>query len=279
MLPTEAGPGDLAGTGQILVKALPTCCPASLCLLHHCCSRGLVCCCCYLLHEVQAPAVQVGGPKPLHVALALPKLERQASARKQPGGRAPAPANMPRPARCIRGGYLQPWRHVVHPDPSMRFNPNHSTNGYGTHGSGGRSPRGNPAANGNTGLPANGGGTANGGGARCTSSSTCGSPNDWAMGPRGSAPASGVPQGNGHLAGNGYGPAAASGNGYGGAASPPANGHVGAAANGCHAAGFANGAAAPHWSPHAMVPQQAGVPAHVGAPAMVPSGYPHGAPA
>ena len=216
---------------------------------------------------------QVGGSKPLHVALALPKLERQASARKHSAARAPAAAHMPRPARFLRAGYPQPWGHVVYPAPGMHFDPNPAANGHGAHGGGARSPP-NPAANGNHGSR-----TANGGGARSTSSSTNGSPADWAVGAQGAAPVNGAPHGNGHPAGNGYGPAAGSGNGYGGAASPAGNGHAGAAANGYHAASAANGVAAPHWPPHAMAAQQAGAPAHMGAPAMAPGGYPQGSPA
>ena len=217
----------------------------------------------------------MGGSKPLHVALALPKLERQASARKHSAGRAPAAAHMPRPARYFRAGYPQPWGHVVYPAPGMHFdpNPNPAANGHGAHG-GGRSPP-DPAANGN-----HGGTTVNGGGAHSTSSSTNGSPADWAVGANGFTPASGAPQGNGHAASNGYGAAAGTGNGYGSTAGPAGNGHVGAAANGYRAAGAANGVAAPHWhAPNAVAAQQAGAPAHMGAPAMAPGGYPQGAPA
>ena len=221
-----------------------------------------------------------GGSKPLHVALALPKLERQASARRalrgaRPGGRPHAAACALLPRR-----YPQPWGHVVYPAPGMHFNPNPNPTANGARRARRRRPlAAGPRRNGSHGAPASGGGTANGGGAHSTSSSTNGSPNDWAVRANSFTPASGAPQGNGHAAGNGYGPAAGSGNSYGGAAGPAGNGHAGAAANGYHAAGAANGAAAPHWPPHAVAAQQAGAPAHMGVPAMAPGGYPQGAPA
>ncbi len=208
-------------------------------------------------------AEQVGGPKPLHVALALTKLERQASARRLTSARPPAAHHAARPYQRARAP-AQPWAAQL-------------GNGRGA----AREPSAEPCPGTASSAPP--------GGARSTSSSS--DPYTLPQKPQrpyqrhtnGHGPASGAPAANGHAGhAGGHAPAAAPANGYAGGGPAP----YGAGPYG----GPMRGPAWPvHMVPHpgmpVKVPMHAGMPMpasmHAGVPVgmhvpLLPGGYANG---